>query len=220
MSIIGLILARGGSKGIPGKNLKELCGKSLIFRCAENAIKSNLDKVYVYSDSEEILDEGRAAGALPIHRPEDVSGDVVTSEDTVIRFMKDMEMDHGADVMLIQCTTPFLKTSHIDAGIAAFEADDEFDSVISATACHRYLGYRNRPGNWIPVFPYRWLRQEQDPLYYMENGGFYLSKNACWREGQRIGRKCGVVLMDWWESLEIDEPDDLMIADHIAKLFV
>ena len=220
MSTIGLILARGGSKGIPGKNLKVIEGHSLIFRCAKNAIKSKLDKVYVYSDHEDILDSGRLGGALPVKRPEDVSGDETTSEDTVVRFLKDMEIPSDTDVMLIQCTTPFLKTAHIDAGLNLFETDEELDSVMSATACHRYLGYRNHPGRWIPVFPYMWLRKECEPLYYMENGGFYLAKSSCWVAGNRIGSKCGIVLMKWWESIEIDDPEDLEVATKIAPMFL
>jgi N-acylneuraminate cytidylyltransferase len=220
MKVVGVVLARGGSKGIPRKNLREIQGESLTYRCAAKAVNSCLDKTYVYSDDNEILNEAAKAGAMPVERPEAVSGDFTTSEESVGQFIKDVNLDTGTDVMLLQCTTPFLKTVHIDKALRLYKKSEGLDSVLSATACPRYIGYKDKSGNWIPAFPYRWLRQEHESLYYMENGGFYLARQSCWKSGNRMGSKCGIVLMGWWESIEIDDLDDLVVARNLAEQFV
>jgi CMP-N-acetylneuraminic acid synthetase len=95
------------------------------------------------------------------------------------------------------------------------------DSVITATRFTRFLGYLGaKSKKWIPVYPYRFLRQEYDPPFFIENGGVYLATRGLWGSGRRMGTQCGVVLMDWWESLEIDEPEDLEVARAIAKHYI
>lgn len=223
---IGLILARGGSKGIPHKNLQEILGQSLIYRCARQAVQSRLSEVFVYSDSSAIRVEAVRAGATPVERPEQVSGDAITSEDTVCAFLDQVPGVGDRDLCLIQCTTPFLRTQHIDLGIERFYSRHlNVQSVVSVCECNRYLGYQKiadarKRQLWTPVYPYRWLRQENEPLYYMENGGFYLATNACWRKQKRIALRCGMVVMDWWESIEIDEPEDLEVARRLATMFL
>ena len=137
MTVLGLILARGGSKGIPGKNLQEVGGCPLIVRAVREAKSSRLDRVCVYSDSEEIRTLAAWAQAEAFNRPEEVSGDKTTSEDSVLRFLRDNDSAEGitpADwVMMIQCTTPFLRSEHIDLAISAIKADATLDSVISVT---------------------------------------------------------------------------------------
>lgn len=214
--VLGLILARGGSKGIPQKNLQPVAGKSLIRRCAEIASASRLDKVCVYSDSEEILSEAVAGGALASLRPAEVSGDKITSEATIQRFLTDNDSGGSSDVMLIQCTTPFLRTDHINAALDMF-AEGTWDSVVTTAPMPRYLGYTNDGRRWLPVYPYRFLRQDQRSQFYVESGGLYLAKRELWLAGKRMGEMVGMVVMKEWDSVEIDEPEDLDAVRRIAE---
>jgi CMP-N-acetylneuraminic acid synthetase len=214
--VLGLILARGGSKGIPQKNLQPVGGKSLIQRCAEQATASRLYKVCVYSDSDDILSEALGGGANPIRRPEEVSGDKITSEATVQRFLADADASGESDVMLIQCTTPFLRTEHINLALDMY-AEGTWDSVVGTTPMPRYLGYTNDGRRWLPVYPYRFLRQDQRCQFYVESGGFYLAKRALWLEGRRMGEMVGMVVMKEWDSIEIDDPEDLDVVRRIAE---
>ena len=223
---IGLILARGGSKGIPGKNLEKILGESLIYRSSRTAVCSQLDGVYVYSDNDEILFEAERADARPVKRPADVSGDEITSEETLNAFLDQVSDVSDRDVCLIQCTTPFLRTDHINEAIRKLtKIKYQVNSVISVCECPRYLGYQKiadarKRQLWTPVYPYRWLRQEGSSLYFMENGGLYLARNSVWRKGRRIALRCGMVVMTQWESIEIDEPEDLEAARRLASMFL
>jgi len=220
--IPALILARGGSKGILGKNLQELGGMTLVGRCVAEAVKSRMDPVYVWSDSEEIRAEGAKWGARTPGRPGELSGDRISTEDTTRAFLS-QEDPRGAfsAVAVLQATTPFMKAKHLDQAVHLYEHRD-LDSVVSATRFGRFLGYPSHNGrtDFIPVRPYRALRQADGPPIWMENGGIYLAASRIWNQGKRIGAACGVVEMDWWESLEIDDPRDLEVARQLAGLFL
>lgn len=224
MGIVGVILARGGSKGIPKKNLQAVGGVPLVRRVASEALESNLDLCYVYSDDLEIRSEFKGSDhrLVAMDRPVEVSGDMITSEATIQRFIQDTVCKD--DIMLIQCTTPFLKKKHINRAIELFTNQAiAVDSVLTATRFHHYLGYPRPSGVvktplWVPVFPYRWLRQESSMQMYMENGGLYLAKNELWVAGRRIGKRCAIVEMGWWESMEIDDPEDLLVARALVPV--
>lgn len=222
-NIPALILARGGSKGIPGKNLKRIEGMTLIARIAFEAVKSRFDPVYVYSDNVDILNEARLVGAMGVERPEEVSGDQIASEATVKAFLKqeDPRGNQFRALALLQCTTPFLKQRHLDAAWKKFTKSD-FDSVVTATRMIKFLGYEkfNKHSEFIPLHPYRDLRQSMSWGEWVENGGLYLATRFLWDHNRRIGQKCGVVEMSWWESLEIDDPIDLEVARRLADLFL
>lgn len=220
---VGLILARGGSKGIKDKNLQEILGQALIYRCANEAVRSVLPEVYVYSDDQRILDQAEMAGAKPVARPESVSGDETTSEATVQHFLHGAKAMAGRDVCLLQCTTPFLKAEHINKAVELLnDRELGLDSVVSTAPMERYLGYPPRKDRrlWIPVYPYRWLRQQQEPLYHVESGGLYLTRHRIWKSGRRMGDSVGMVVMGWWEAIEIDEPTDLEVARRLAPMFL
>jgi N-acylneuraminate cytidylyltransferase len=217
--IPALILARGGSKGIPGKNRELVDGLPLVCRAVNEAKASRFDPVYVYSDDEEIRYIAAEAGAKTPVRPPEVSQDETTSETSVATFVRREDKDAAFKaVALIQCTTPFLTRRHLDE-VHQKWATGSHDSVITAcSVTQRYLGYPGDSAEFIPLRPYRALRQQPTFNMWMENGGCYLASRELWLAGRRIGPRCGVVEMGWWESLEIDEPIDLEAARHLAKL--
>ena len=220
--IAAIILARGGSKGIPGKNLKEILGQSLIFRTAKECVNSIIESTFVYSDSEEILSEAEKAGATPVKRPEDVSGDNVSSEDSIQRFLEENDPEaRFTDIAMVQCTTPFLRAFHIDKVVSKYEKG-LFDSVVTVTEMPHFLGYKSGATDkeFIPLYPYRALRQHMNSSIFIENGGVYLTKRRLWETGRRLGSNVGIITMDWWESIEIDEPPDLEAARRLSSMFL
>lgn len=222
--IVALILARGGSKGLPRKNLQEVDGQSLIYRAARSCVAAEaLERVFVYSDSEEIRAEAARAGATPVERPADVSGDRATSEEAVQRYLRDH--DPGtADVMLVQATSPFLRSQHVDDAARELRRRyHEVDSVVSVFPVRLYLGFLGEEDRvagryWRPFYPTRWRRQDFRPDLYAETGALYLAKRAVWDSGRRTGCRAGIVVMEPWESIEIDDQEDLEAARALAPL--
>ncbi len=220
-----VIMARGGSKGIRNKNLQLIHGRSLIERAVTVAMRSDFNCVYVYSDSDAIVEEARNAGAEIVSRPPEVSGDTTTSEQTMRAFIKSVDPHAKLEaIALQQCTTPFLASEDLNMAYSMFIAE-KFDSIVTATPFVRFLGYKlasipgtQDPSDFVPLTPYRERRQTTNPMY-MENGGLYLATRDLWMSGRRIGVRCGIVPMDWWRSLEIDDSSDLEVARSIAHLF-
>jgi len=178
----------------------------------------SLERVFCYSDSAEILHEGHAAGATPIERPADVSGDTVTSEETVRRFLADHPDVGHSPVMMIQCTSPFLRTAHLTQACDLL-GNGGCDSVIAAAHLTRYLGYEGSRGLWTAMYPVRWRRQDYRSPYWIETGAFYLAERRTWEAGRRFGARCAMVEMSLMEAHEIDEEEDLVMAEIIESYF-
>jgi CMP-N-acetylneuraminic acid synthetase len=223
--IPALILARGGSKGVPGKNKAAISGVPLVVRTVREAQASRFEPVYVWSDDRETQGLAKRAGAVAPHRPAELSRDDTTSEACVSAFLKANDTDARYEaVALLQCTTPFLRREHLEAVYDKWMHGDH-DSVLTATeVTQRYFGYPNRQlyvpksAEFVPLRPYRALRQQEAMRLWMENGGCYLAHRDLWHAGRRIGQRCGVVLMGWWESLEIDDPIDMDVATALWPL--
>jgi len=223
--IPALILARGGSKGIPRKNLRKIGEKTLLERSVSEALKSKFSPVFVSSDDEEILKVARDCGAQAVERPAKHAMDDSSSENAVISFLeREDSAERFKELAMIQCTTPFLKASHMDAAFDLY-LGGKYDSVITATRFTRFIGYEqyNKRSLFIPQYPIRNLRQNWDSVdwgVWMENGGVYLAQRRRWLMGRRVGFTCGIVEMGWNESFEIDDPEDLLVARLLAPLFL
>lgn len=226
MKAYAIILARGGSKGIPGKNLAEVGGVPLVARSAKSCVEAGFPKTFVYSDSDEILEcvisHVRERRLFLVKRPPEISQDETSSEETICRFLKDHSFDEGDVLALVQPTTPFLSSDDLRSVIRKFKTDESLETVLTATDIGtRFLGYSGHE-HWrgfIPTRPYRSLRQQATTgRFWMENGGCYATKIRLWKESRRIGHRSAVVEMDWWRSIEIDEPEDLLIARAIAPV--
>ena len=211
MKIISVILARGGSKGIPSKNIVDLNGKPLISYTIESSLQSNVDETWVSTDSSDISSVSRTYGASVIDRPSDISTDTSQSEEALLHFTD----NHDFDIMVfIQPTSPLIKSEDINKGLKMM---DEYDSVFSVTKEH-----------WIPrwtldVKPHEWeidsrpMRQDK-PETYIENGAFYITKRKNLLESKlRYSGKIGVVEMPLSRSFQIDTFDDLNLINNIIR---
>ena len=132
--IAAIILARGGSKGIPSKNITQFCGKPLIAWTILQCLEANISDVYVSSDSPQILEISSRYGATPLTRPKQISGDLSTSEDGWLHALDTIEaMGKGFDWYLApQVTSPLRHSTDIVNGIKlAFSG--KYDSLFSCS---------------------------------------------------------------------------------------
>ncbi|MGW0901681.1 acylneuraminate cytidylyltransferase family protein, partial [Streptomyces goshikiensis] len=140
--ILAVIPARGGSKGVPGKNLAEVAGTPLVARAVRACLGApTVTDVVVSTDGEEIAAAATAAGAGVIRRPSAISGDTASSEAAVLHALDAFEELHSVTVdvvLLVQCTSPFLTSSDVEAVAAAVAAGDA-DSALTVAPFHGFL---------------------------------------------------------------------------------
>ena len=198
---VAIIPARGGSKGIPGKNLKPLCGKPLLaWSILRAKASSAVDSVWVTSDSEEILDAARAAGAQAIKRPEGISGDTATSESAWLHAVDEIEKA-GTRVDWIvgmQATSPIRGHADIDEALAQVKRDG-LDSLLTVCEVEDFFNWRiGGEGPESINYDYRnRKRRQMIEKRYLENGSFYVFPPRMLREhNNRLGGKIGLYLME------------------------
>ena len=218
-SIIAVIPARGGSKGIPDKNLRMIGGLSLLGRTIRTANKSAfVTEVLVSSDSVRILDEARRHGASALERPADLASDTASSEAALIHAL---ERRPRTDVLVfLQCTSPFLTTAELDRTISAV-VEGGADTAFTAVPFHGFVWVRQPDGDTIGVnhdSSVRLRRQDRRPEY-LESGAAYVMRADGFRRSQHrfFGRSVAVEV-DSRRSMEIDVPEDLDLARALAAV--
>jgi N-acylneuraminate cytidylyltransferase len=219
---VAVILARGGSKGIPLKNLQEVNSKPLISRAVENALRSEcFTTVYVSTDHEAIAHEARMSGATVLWRPEELAVDSSGSEEVLVHHLSN-ELDAGLEtVCMVQCTSPFIGPKALQSAKKLL-GDGSLDSVFSGRIDHTFRWVPIGGNTWAPVDHSKLSRpRRQDlPLSVIETGAFYYFRVSSFlQERNRFCGNTGVVLVDGVECLEIDEFDDLRTANQLAPLW-
>lgn len=217
---VAFIPVRGGSKSIPLKNIKPICGRPLVYWTVKAACGCKaIDKVYIATDSEKIKETVESFGfekAIVIDRSAESASDTASTEFAMLEFAEKYEFDN---IVLVQATSPLLQATDLDKG---FELYDEkgVDSVLSAVRQKRFNwqikedGYVN-PTNY-DVF-HRPRRQEFDG-YLVENGAFYIcSKEDLLRTKNRVSGNMKAVEMSEDTFFEIDEPSDWVIIEALMK---
>ena len=224
MKTISVILARGGSKGIPKKNIIDFCGKPLMAWTIENCLQGGVDQVYVSSDSEEILETGSRYGGLPVERPIEIAGDNATSESGWLHALNVIEgKDEAVDwVLAPQITSPLRNANDIRKGIEMARTGN-YDSLFSCSFAED-LFFWEQQSEVLESVNYDWrnrkLRQDS-PKQYIENGSFYLFRPEVLRgNNNRFGGRIGVVKMEFWKMFEIDSQEDLRMCTALMKEFL
>lgn len=216
--IVSIILARGGSKGIPNKNIIEIAGKPLLAWTVEQSVKSKfVTETYVSSDSPEILDIAVKYGAKTIVRPPELATDNSTSEEALIHALKVIG-DVDA-VVFLQPTSPIREYSDIDNAINTFK-EKELDSLFSASIIDDYCIWSETNGVLNSInFDYRNRTRRQDKMpQYLENGSIYVFKpEILINSNNRLGGKIGIHIMDFWKSYEIDSIENIEICEYYLK---
>ncbi|MDD5491123.1 MAG: acylneuraminate cytidylyltransferase family protein [bacterium] len=221
--VVAIIPARGGSKGIPGKNLLSFCGQPLLSWSIKQALSSKyISEVYVSSDDKEILDQAKRSGANPIRRPAALATDTASSEEALVHALEIIENKLGGKIDLVvflQATSPLRIPGDLDQAIETL-LREKADSLFSAALLEDFCIWR-KAASRFRSFSYdyrrRGRRQERKPLY-LENGSIYVFKPEVLKKyGNRLGGRITVSIMEFWKSYEIDSREDIAICAYFMK---
>lgn len=220
---VAIIPARGGSKGVPGKNLRRVGGISLVERAVRAAVEARgVDLVVVSTDDAEIARVAAAAGARVITRPAELSSDTATSESAVLHALDALAADGVlvGTVVFVQATSPFIPSEGI-AEAAAHIATGRYDSVFSAHETYGLLWRRDADQLATAVnhdASSRPRRQDREP-HHLETGAFYAFTADGFRAaGHRFFGRIGIVDVPETSAIEIDDEHQLAVADALAAL--
>ena len=208
---IAVIPARGGSKRLPGKNLRLLGGKPLVAWTIEHAKEAKLiDKVIVSSDDDAILRVAREYGVMALRRPSELCTDEATSESALLHALKHVE--NRVDwVVMLQCTSPFRMEEDVDQAIWRARMNDA-DSSVSVVPFHGFVWDAfGSPINHATAVRQRTQDREKE---YVENGSIYVMRPDMLEKGRRFGYNPALFIMDPSTALDIDTEEDFVRAQH------
>ncbi len=227
-SVLCIIPARGGSKGVVRKNVKNLNGKPLICWTIEEAKKSRyVDRIIVSTDDEEISSISKNSGAEIIPRPAEIASDNSPIMDTILHSVRILEESgyYPDYIMLLQCTSPLRRTEHIDEAIEKLvSCKDEADSLVSVVKIeHPPWWYKtiDDAGYMHDFMDYdriKLSRRQDFPPVYNTNGAIYIAKTEVLKQIKdfELGRPLAYI-MDRISSIDIDEEMDFLVAELMMK---
>ncbi|OAH50426.1 acylneuraminate cytidylyltransferase [Microbacterium oleivorans] len=220
---IAIIPARGGSKGVPGKNVARVGGIPLVARAVRAALTSGaIDLVVVSTDDAAIADAARAAGARGVDRPADISGDQASSESALLHALDTLAAEGITPrvTAFLQATSPFIPAAALGEAVALVR-DGRADSVFSARESYEFVWRRDAAGAASALghdAAHRPRRQDRDP-HYVETGAFYVFTTDGFREARhRFFGRTGIVEVPEAAAIEIDDPAQLRTAQTLAHL--
>jgi N-acylneuraminate cytidylyltransferase len=222
---VAIIPARGGSKGIPRKNLVDICGKPLIAWSILQARKaSHINSVWVTSDDDEILAVAESFGARPIRRPAEISGDNASSESAWLHALDVIE-EQGVAVGLVvamQPTSPLRDSYDLDGALQTLQ-DKGYNSLLSVAEVEDFFTWRIGADGGAESVNYDYRnrkRRQQIPKRYLENGSFYVFRPQQLRcENNRLGGHIGLFVMGRYKMFQIDNPDDVELCAALMRGF-
>lgn len=216
--VLAVIPARGGSKGIPRKNVRLMNGKPLIYYAIHNAKNCpSIDDVVVSSDDEEILKIASSYGVETMTRDSELAKDAVTLDPVIYDAVCTMEKKKGIQydvVITLQVTSPLLSSDTLDKALESFLAssDDTYISVVNKP----HLSWTKKDGCYVPNYEKR-LNRQQLPPNYLETGAFLITRRECMEVNSRIGKKVSVYEMPEREAVDIDAASDWVLCEHELK---
>lgn len=226
-SILCVILARAGSKGIRNKNFIKVLGKPLIEYSFDEIKKSKfIDYSILSSDSKKIIEIAKKNSIdAPFVRPKQLSKDESKSEDSILHVLKYLEKKNKIFdyILLIEPTSPLRDFKDID-NIIKFNIENKYSSSVSisdVSTCHPSFMYRINDNKIIKEFKNKKYesspRQKIPKLYFME-GSLYIADVKYFISKKKFtGKNTGGYIMPKWKSLEIDDPIDLFIFESLLK---
>jgi len=220
--VLGITPARGGSKGIPRKNIIDVGGKPLVAHTIAQAKASKeITHHIVNSEDEEIRQVAELFGAETMTRPDKYAHDQILQEvDLLLQWSVEQYEErhpglHVDIIVLLYPTAPLRDVVSIDKAVAMVKSGD-FDSAISVYHDTRYLWKIEEDGETITPTNYdpnnRMPRQKEVWNQWAENKAIYVMRRDVLFAGGRIGKRCGYVEMEKWRSVDIDEEADLIMA--------
>ena len=230
LRVLGVVTARGGSKGIPRKNLAPLLGKPLLAYTAEAALASKrLTRTVLSTEDEEIASVGRQHGLeVPFLRPSELARDETPTIPVLQHLVQSLEQ-HGGHydaIMTLQPTNPLRLATDIDGAIGLME-ETGADSVISFVDIGERHPYRMKfitPDGRVTDPPFAELfegqRRQELPKLYLRDGSIYLTRrNVLMEQNSLKGVDCRAWIMPEERARNIDTPFDLFVVEQILKFF-
>lgn len=222
--MIAIIPARGGSKGLPGKNIRPLNGKPLISYTVETALQAkHIDRVIISTDDEEIAKVAVMYGAeLPFMRPTELASDTAMAIDNYIYTVNRLEKESGKtidSIVVLQPTSPLRIAEDIDGAVELFLKKNA-DSVISYTqeahpvSWHKYL---DNEGRFVNLFNDNIANRQENRVSYYPNGAVYVFKTKLIRERKYYTDKSYAYVMPRNRSIDIDFMEDFEYAEFLLK---
>jgi CMP-N-acetylneuraminic acid synthetase len=215
VDVLALIPARGGSKGIPRKNLAPLGGRPLLTWTVEAALGSRaVTRTVVSTEDDEIAAAARELGAEMLARPPALAADDTPMQPVIAHALDELEAPEV--LVLLQPTSPLRRAEHVDEAVDLLLASGA-DSVVSVVEVpHRY-----RPGSLMAMDGDRLVRladdhagtRQEKPLVYARNGPAVLALRPDRIGTDLYGGDCRPYVMGARESLDVDEPFDLELAE-------
>ena len=208
MNIVSVITARGGSKGIPKKNIIDINGKPLIWYSINASLNSNVNETWVSTEDDNIKRVSQDCGANVIDRPSELSDDIIMPDAALVHFAQ----DHDFDILVfIQPTSPLIKPEYINAGIDLL-INNTHDSCFAAVKEH-----------WLPrwdknINPIDWSiqdrpRRQDRPDRYVEAGMFYITtRDGLLKSKLRYSGSIGIVQIPLIDSVDINSYEDLELV--------
>lgn len=205
MKVVTIITARGGSKGIPKKNIIDVNGQPLIHYSINASLRSDVNETFVCTNDSKIRTVSIEQGAKVEMRPDNLCDDIIMPDPTLVYFADKQEFDV---LVFIQPTSPLIKSEYINTGIEMMKTGN-YDSVFTVTEEH-----------WIPrwsadVKPIDWditsrPRRQDKPKTFIENGMMYITtREQLLKSGLRYGGNIGFIDVPLYDSFQVDTIEDL-----------
>ena len=224
MNNIAIIPARGGSKGVPRKNVKTLAGRPLIAHTIEQAHRAkHVDRIFVSTDDTEIAAISKQYSAEIILRPAEISGDNASSESSLLHaidYLDKSEKFQPDLLIFLQCTSPLTLAEDIDGTVQALLNEDA-DTALTVTSFHYFLWQKDKKGNLTGINHNknkRLLRQQREQQF-LETGAVYVMRTHGFKEAKhRFFGKTAMYFTPPERCLEIDEPVDFKMAEILIAM--
>jgi len=217
MSVLGIVPARGGSKGVPGKNLAPVGGEPLLVHAIRAALAAGtVDRVVCSTDDDEIAAVAREAGAEVVMRPAELARDDSPTEDALLHVLDALGPPEPEYVVTLELTSPLRSPGLIDACVRLAQ-ERGADAVITVAESRAVHG-RLEDGLFVPLAPGQPRRRQLREPLYRESSTVYVTRTAYLRETRSVvGDHVYAHIVPEEEAIDINSEQDLVVADTLIR---